>query len=514
MSRRAGGSWRQPALALVALFAIALSLWQLLAARVGVSTEAIRIEGIPATVFRPAAAAAAPVVVIAHGFAGSQQLMQSFALALARSGYIAVTFDFAGHGRNPAPLTGSITEITGATRTLVAETAKVAAYARALGDGRLAVLGHSMASDIIVRFAQETPDVTATIAVSMFSPAVTADSPRNLLVIVGDWEGMLKTEALRVVDMRSAPNAALAGVTYGDHHAGSARRAAFSPQVEHVGVLYSRDSLREALLWLDASFAIERRDAPLAPARGGWILLLLAGVVLLARPLSSLLPRVADAPLGAGVGWRRLCPALLIPMLATPLLLRVLPTHFLPVLVGDYLAAHFAMYGLLTLGCCLYLQRTRPAVLPRPRTAVVALVAAVLAVTAFGFIGIVWPIDSFVTAFVPGPERIVLVLAMLVGTLLFFLGDEWLTRGSGAARGGYVASKVAFVISLGIAVALDFDRLFFLLIIVLVIVLYFIVYGLFSAWAWQRTNHPWVAGIANAVAFAWAIGVTFPLLAG
>ena len=73
------------------------------------------------------------------------------------------------------------------------------AWVRGLGDGRLAVLGHSMASDIIVRFAQAAPDVAATIAVSMFSPVVTATTPRNLLVITGEWEGMLKREALRAV---------------------------------------------------------------------------------------------------------------------------------------------------------------------------------------------------------------------------------------------------------------------------------------------------------------------------
>ncbi len=235
--------------------------------------------------------------------------------------------------------------------------------------------------------------------------------------------------------------------------------------------------------------------------------------MLLARPLSALLPLVASTPVGAGLGWRRLWPSLLIPMIATPLLLRVLPTHFLPVLVGDYLAAHFAMYGVLTAACLLW-QRSQRAPAAGTHTNRAALTAAALALIAFGFIGIVWPINAFVTAFVPGPERIVLVLAMLVGTLAFFLSDELLTRGSGAARGAYVATKFAFVISLGIAVALDFERLFFLLIIVPVIVLFFIVYGLFSAWAYRRTNHPWVAGIANAVAFAWAIGVTFPLLAG
>ncbi len=143
-----------------------------------------------------------------------------------------------------------------------------------------------------------------------------------------------------------------------------------------------------------------------------------------------------------------------------------------------------------------------------------ALAGAVAAVIAFGFLGVVWPINSFFTNFVPGPERFVLVLAMLVGTLFYFVSDEWLTRGEGAAHGAYAASKFAFLLSLAIAVALDPGRLFFLIIIVPVVVIFFIVYGLFSRWTYRQTQHPLVAGIANAVAFAWAIGVTFPLLAG
>ncbi len=131
----------------------------------------------------------------------------------------------------------------------------------------------------------------------------------------------------------------------------------------------------------------------------------------------------------------------------------------------------------------------------------------------FGLVALVWPIDAFLTSFLPGPERVVLMLAMLVGTLLFFLSDEWITRGEGTGRGAYVASKLAFLVSLAIAVALDFERLFFLIIIVPVIVLFFLVYGLFSGWAYRRTGHPFVGGIANALAFAWAIAVTFPLLA-
>jgi len=497
--------------AILAGLAIAVSLFQLFATRAGLSVERITIGQTPATIYRPASAAPAPVVVIAHGFAGSQQLMQAFAHTFARNGLIAVTFDFLGHGRNPGPLAGSITEIDGATRNLVAQTTEVVAFARKLGDGRLGILGHSMASDIVIRTAQASPDIAATIAVSAFSRVVTSDSPRNLLLVAGGWESRLRTEALRLAGQVSAPEPAREGVTYGSFTAGTARRVALAEDTEHVSVLYSTISMAETQNWLDGAFGIVRSGPIYRDGRGGWIALLLAGLVLAVLPLSRLLPVVSERPLGAGLGWRRLWPALLVPAIATPLILRVVPTHFLPVLVGDYLAAHFALYGLLTWLCLLWLSAgsQTPLALPRNR---LLLAIALATVICLGGIGLA--IDSFVTSFMPGPARLPLILALLVGTLSYFSASEWLLRGEGAARGGYLLAQIAFLLSLALAVALDFQRLFFLAIIVPVIVPFLLVYGLFSFWLYRRTGHPWVAGVANAIAFAWAIGVTFPLLAG
>src|SRR6478609_8155525 len=197
---------------LIAAAAILTGLFQLQQGTQGLSITRSAVDGTPVTIFRPQSSAPAPTVVIAHGFAGSQQLMQPFAETLAHNGYIAVTFDFLGHGRNPAPMRGDITEGTTITAALLAELTDVAAAARKLpgSDSRLAALGHSMASDIVVRFAQASPDVGATIAVSVFSPVVTATSPRNLLVIVGALEpAMLSNEGLRIVNL-TAGGAAVA----------------------------------------------------------------------------------------------------------------------------------------------------------------------------------------------------------------------------------------------------------------------------------------------------------------
>ncbi|MEO1102656.1 MAG: alpha/beta fold hydrolase, partial [Pseudomonadota bacterium] len=480
----------------------------------------------PATVFRPAGdaafIAAPPVVVIAHGFAGSRRLMAPFAHALARNGYVAVTFDFLGHGEHPAPLGGDITAVEGATRALVDQTGKVARAAAELdgvGEG-LAVLGHSMASDIVVRYANAAP-VDATIAVSMFSPAVTASEPANLLVIVGEWEAGLRREALRAIGLATAPEAAAENVTYGDFSDGTARRATFAASSEHIAVLFSEASLREAVAWLDNTFGVERAGEIATSSRLPAIGLLVLGIVVLSWPLAKLLPVVARPRTGAGLGWRALWPVIVVPMVLTPLLLRILPTDFLPVVVGDYLASHFFLYGVLTALVLLWARSRRPsplgegaAAVREVPTRVGALAVAVVAVSlwSLGALGLV--IDTTVTSYHPVLARVPLLAALLVGTLAYFLASEWASRGDGTARGGYTVAKIAFVLSLAFAVALDFERLFFLAIIVPVIVIFFVIYGLFSRWSYRQTGHPLPAAFGNALVFAWAITVTFPMLAG
>jgi len=507
-------------LAVLSLAAIALATWQLWLARGGVGVEEVTIGNTPALVFRPAPGEAVadepPAVVVAHGFAGSKTLMTPFSVALAKNGYVAVAFDFFGHGEHPEPMTGDVTEIDGPTRALVAQTGEVADYALGLpetGEG-LAVVGHSMASDIVVRLAQEREDVDATVAISMFSPAVTAESPENLLVVVGEWEAGLRDEALRAVGL-AVEGEAEEGVTYGDLAEGTARRAAFSDAAEHIAVLYDVESFRETVAWLDATFGIEREGEIETSARLPWIGLLILGVLVLAWPASKLLPTVSRPFAGAGLGWRALWPVIVVPAVVTPVLLRFLPTDFLPVVVGDYLAVHFFVYGVLTALMLWWRGRSHGGLAPAggpPRAGAMALATAAVTLYAIGALGLV--IDFTVTNYVPVPARFPLLVAMAVGTLLYFLTAEWATRGEGAAGGAFVAAKFAFLVSIALAVALDFERLFFLIIIIPVIVLFFIIYGLYSRWSYRRTGHPVPAAVANAFAFAWAITVTFPMLAG
>lgn len=493
-------------MAAVAVILIGAAVWQLEADRRGLHIEALTVPGgTPATVYRRSDMQPAPVVAIAHGFAGSRQLMESFALTLARAGYLVVSWDLLGHGRNPVPMSGDVTTIDGTTRLLMEEARRVAETALLLpeSDGRLAWLGHSMASDIVVRQALEAPEADATIAVSMFSEAVTADRPANLLVLVGALEPGLREEAVRALQL-AGPDAQ-SGETVGDPAAGTGRRAVFAPGVEHVGVLYSETSLREARAWLDATFG-RSSEGPVA-TRGGWIALLLIMIIVLAWPLARFLPaRHPEQTPPPRLATRDFLVAALAPALVVPLLLWPVETRILPVLVADYLVLHFALYGALTL-LLLGRQGALAGQFPARALWLAALVAA------FGIVLFGGAIDRYVASFFPNASRALIIIGLALGAVPCMVGDALLTEGGRAGVGRVLLVRGALLASLGLAVALNFEALFFLVIILPVILLFFLLFGTMSGWVGRRTGLPAAGGIGLGLVLAWALGVTFPLFA-
>jgi hypothetical protein len=274
-------------------------------------------------------------------------------------------------------------------------------------------------------------------------------------------------------------------------------------------VLYSHDSMVEALRWINAAF--DRQQEGFIDGRGRWLALVFAGVVALAWPLSALLPVASDRHVGADLRWKPLLAAAFAPAMLTPLILWKMPTDFLPILLGDYLTLHFLLYGALTAAVLLYLQRSGGLVLNAPASWMAIAIAAA-AVAAYNIIAFGLPIDTYVFSFLPIPPRIPLIAAIACGTLPYFIADEWLTRGKDIRRGAYALTKFCFLLSLALAVALNPMKLFFLAIIVPAILLLFLAFGLISRWSYAATRHPLPGALANAAVFAWAIAVTFPMI--
>lgn len=473
--------------AVLAGVVIVISAWVLSSARTGVDITQRSVGQTPVTEYA-ITGADGPVVVVAHGFAGSQQMMQGYALPLARAGYRVVAFEFLGHGRHPLPMSGDVTAIDGTTRLLMAQ---VAAVLDDIGPSHqpVALLGHSMATDILVRVAATRSDVGPLVLISAFSQAIDARGPDALLLVTGAWEPGLRAFALEAAQM--VDPAAVEGQTVWEGTL--ARRAVIAPLSEHVSVLQSRVGRAEALAWLDQSYG---RSSQVQILPTGWALMtLFLGLVLIFRPLVGRLP-VRRAPPIALVWWQVLS-VVLVPAVLAPLTAVALDMSFLPVLVADHLMLHLLVFGGVQLAFLRYWR------VPFGGFSIWAFAVLILWCAAFGF-----ALDRYAANFWPTAERVWIIAVILVGAVPYMLADVVLcVQGPLWQR---LACRVGFLASLILAVALDFEGLFFLIMIAPVMVLFYLIFGTVGRQA-ARVSGPLAPGLVLGLVLAWALGVSFPL---
>lgn len=471
----------------LALLLGAWSLWVLETARAGVQITRVDVGQTPVTRYARADADGPPVLV-AHGFAGSRQIMQAYSLALARAGYVAYAFDFLGHGRNPVPMSGDVTDVGGTTRLLVEQTRSVLDAIDA--DGPVALVGHSMATDILVRVADSTPQAEPLVLISAFSQAITPNGPDLTLLVAGQWEPGLRDFALRMAQQVDPDTAG--GETVNGN--GITRRMVTAPAADHVAILHSRVALAETVAWLDRAHG--RSSAPEMP-RTGWALLgLLGALVALSLPLARMLRARATPPPPLRAGPFAL--AVIVPALVAPLLAVPLNPRALPVLVADYLALHLCLYGLVQLAILWRLGRRPGALMP-----MAAIGLLIWGLGVFGF-----ALDRYGANFWPGAGRGWIIAVLILGAIPFGLADATLAHGSPVWQ--KIVARIGFFASLGGAVALDFQGLFFVLMIVPVILLFFLVFGTMGRFVAARAGAT-APGLALGVILGWALAVSFPL---
>ena len=489
------GRWM---LAAAALLVALVSLWQLEAMRGGLVSEQARVDRTPVT-YRARPGSEGPVVVIAHGFAGSQQMMASFALTLAQSGYRVASFDFQGHGRNPEPMSGDVTVVEGTTALLVAETRAVIAAARGhwgLGpESPVALLGHSMASDVVIRAAlAEGEGVAAVVAVSAYSEAVTATAPERLLVINGAGEPHLREAALRMLH-QVAPTAGEGETARGPGEV--VRRVVAAPWVEHVSVLSSGTALREARAWFDDAFG-RAGSGPVEKA-GPWVLALLTSLWLLFRALVPLIPASARQGGETAPSWRRQLGAGVLAGTAGAAAAWPVGALGLPVQGFGALAVHMAVFG------AVLLAALGPAVRRGGGPLWPGLVLAAWGIGLFGL-----ALDRYGASFWPVGPRWTAFALLLPGTIVTFRAERAALagRGIGSAlilRGSLFLSLCAMLLS-------GADERFVLFIALTVLLLFWLVLAPAGRWLADRAG-PGAGALGLGLLLAWSWAASVPLFA-
>ena len=232
-------------LAIAALLLIVFSWWGVIAARTGLVVRSLQREEVPMLYLAPRNAEKIPGVLIAHGYAGSKQLMLGYAHVLAHAGYAVMLWDFDSHGANAKPLErGSLQQNLDVAYAALVEQPEV-------DSSRLALLGHSMGSGAVMSAGiQNVNRFAASVAVSPTGANVTPLAPRNLQLQAGTWEGRFVANAQRLLRTAGGEN---------DNFAeGRGRSLVVIPNAEHITILFRDASQQAAKNWLDATFGVQR----------------------------------------------------------------------------------------------------------------------------------------------------------------------------------------------------------------------------------------------------------------
>jgi pimeloyl-ACP methyl ester carboxylesterase len=489
-TRRSSRRWL---LGLVGLIFVALAVWQIDAAAQGLEITTLQSSVPPMTFISPAGAipGSRPLVLIAHGFAGSGLIMRQFAFTLAHAGYATVSWDFDGHGANPRLLS---------SQPLLADAEAAVAEATTRGlvtPGKMAILGHSMGSGVALEFGQVYSDTAATIAISPVGQTVTMSLPHNLLLMAGSLEPQFRTNAER--------HLAEAGGAGGDAQQGTARRLTVIENVEHITILFNPATQREALAWLDATFGRQPGATAYTDLRIAWYGLGLLGALLIAAFLGSLLWSGVRQPEQQRVPalWRRLV-ALAIGALAASVLLWLVAMAGLQLrtlfgmLIGGYMMVWFAVAGVVS-----WLLMGTSSPLPSARAVVGGLLAFAALWLGVGLLGqqvfyqwlLIWPRLRY------WPLAVLLLLP-------WFLAVGQLVSGSGLAGrlGQWLAHSIVLTVGLYVAIRLSPDLGFLFLILPLFPIVLF-VYAL----ATIPHRGSWPYALSGALFTAWLLLAVFPL---
>jgi pimeloyl-ACP methyl ester carboxylesterase len=486
---------RRRAPAALGLLLVLFAVWQMFAAAQGLEITTVRSTDPPLTIITPVGAAGGsrPLVLVAHGFAGSAVVMRGFAFTLVHAGYDVVLWDFDGHGANPRPVPSST---RGDSLLTAAEAALAEAGARGVGDPtRVAILGHSMGSGVALSFGQRHPDTAATIAVSPVGQPVTPTLPRNLLLMTGGLEAAFLRNAQQRLSEAGGPG--------GDPAAGTARELLVISGVEHISILFAPAAHAAARDWLDATFGSQPGAREYTDRRVLWYALGLLGTLLAAAALAPLVvdpspPITSRRPL-----WWRLA-AVFGSVLGATLAFWLAGQaglglrSLLGLQVGGYLLIWFGVAGVLGL---LFL-RIRPSALSGR-----ALLGGLLAFAALwlgvGLLGqLVWLPWLLI------PRRLLLWPLGMLLLLPWFLAAGETVQGAGLTGriGWWLVHSAVLAAALFLALLLSPELGF----LILILPLFPIILGLHALVA-APYRGTWPFALSGALFTSWLLLAVFPL---
>ncbi len=193
-------------------------------------------------------------VIIGHGYMANKEFMKGYALEFAAAGFVAVPFDFRGHGQSTGKLDRG---------GLVNDVNAIISYLNNRGDidmKELSYLGYSMGGSPGNSIVNESVDFSAFVGVGTSLSNIrngTALNPLNVLMVHAKFDEAFELSKLKQqVGNRVGISASEVDVNqlYGSFQDGNATRIYLDDNSNHLAVAWDTDFLREARDWIINTF--------------------------------------------------------------------------------------------------------------------------------------------------------------------------------------------------------------------------------------------------------------------
>ena len=426
-------------------------------------------------------------IIIGHGFAGSKEMMRQIAYDIANAGSNAVLFDFIGHGSNQHKLVNQPTEITGTTQQLVNQLSDIIRliYEKFGNDISISLIGHSMASDIVIRVSADKR-INSVIAISPYSTGITRDFPKDLLLISGQFENHLRSHALKMV--KTFKPEAKENTEYADEKI--RRKASFIENTGHVSIIYAPQTSRIIINWLK----LDDYDRPFWKTQ---IASIIIGVTFIVFGMSRLNANLVHQNISDVEDNRSLRKLLLATIFS--LSSGLIETNLLPIYGFERIAIYFGLIGLFAYLFSFDNQITKIEI---------DLLLWLKIILCFGLLCFL--INRYIGSFTLSENRITAFITLILPITLFCLVMEKLIVTSS------IWISILFrglpIIGFSILLILFPEQYGLMFTTVLIYILYFFVFGYIGRHQRKKIGHQSV-GLAHGIFLSFSFAATNPIFA-
>lgn len=437
------------------------------------------------------------LVIIAHGFGGSSNFMKPLSNSIASAGHRTVRFDFLGHGINPVAFSGDVSNSEGPSIQFIDQLNSVIDFYKIkFSPSHIVLVGHSMATDIIIRTAASRKDITSLIALSTYTNKKLTENIPNILVLNGEWENSLVKKTKELFISSGIKNPEL-NKTYNEPKTNYLRKMSSIKNSEHVGILYMPNTQKEIGEWF---VELGLSDRPHVINHIGLLLICtILNLFFLFLLLLRFFPKKKSYVLTL---YKARFFAFIIVVLSLPFLQFITPFKATNFPVFNYLITFFCIIGVLSYFLTPVSFR---------KTVIDSFNVYSFFFLIFFFIGLFgYIIDNYISTFIGNGGRFYIFCLLLVPCFCLSLSCQkiyqvknyWLYLN---------IIKLSIVVSLGITVFLNFDDLFLLSYAILILLLYWILFGFLSSLFNRRHFYFLSSSLSNGVILAWTLSTTLPL---